>query len=1184
MSKFIKVLTVSFILLSFHSLSAQEVLRIRGKVVEAETGQIIPFVTVQIKGVPLGSITEEDGKFAVKIPFEYARDTLIFSSVGFEKLEYPIADLKEEEENLITLKEAIVELAEVTVTRGRKKKPLKILKEAIAKISQNFRTEAHTFDAYYRERILENGATIKFSDAATTFQSEAYTGVARKRLGRRGFISYFNSTRGGIVLGGSSGMFNYVPAGSRLHDHFSISFLKDRVKIHDARASLNLTRENMHANVEGGPLSTLSKDLVKNLDLFMHKKKHKHYRYELFETPDEEGIWYYVVKFKPKKAPASLEWIRERRAKDKIISRLNIVSGEVWVDQESMAIRKIDFSVQNNYRRHICNLQENEIKHYGYEIESNYQQIDGKWQLKDILRKDEFIFKDTVTDKTTPYATITELLVTKPKSEVEKVQARESFLNVSQNSLYEYPLEYNPEFWEAYEAEVPAAVLGEELRAEMQTVNTLEEQFAMKHLRDTTLLPPVAPIIEASNKYHGQKLPDEYGWLKDTKNPRANEEVMDYLRKENEYTDNYFIPLRRAERDLIDKFYRTIDLEAKTDTVKRYGYWYWSMYEADNNYRTIYRREDKPGAKGEVLWDLDSLAEDKNYFSLSFYSISPDNQYMAYAIDTVGNQRPITRIRNMETGTLLTDSIADLGSFVWTEDSKGFFYSTVDKKSLQSKDIKYHLLGNDLTSDSTYFDEPSQAIGLSISKSRSKEFLYVYRQKTRSNEVFVARNKAPYVFKKVMDEREDVTYSLNHVKDQFYIGTNMDAPNNKLMRTDTANFSVENWTDVIAADDSVTMLDYVVFDKYLATLKTEKLKDRIEVMNLQTGKVRTIPVKGPGEVYGIWFGRNTELHSDTLHYLISAPDYKTRKVSYHLESGRSKRKLASKKVEDLFVFYSRQIKTKLMWIPARDGTKVPVSLVYASRKEKYLANNPLYVTGYGAYGAGSGVIYSENIKTLLYEGFVFAYVHVRGGGELGRYWHDQGRMENKMNTFTDFIDAVEHLTANGYGDKRKVFAQGGSAGGLLMGAVVNMRPDLFQGVFLDVPFVDVINTMMDENLPLTSGEFKEWGNPKKKKEYKNMLAYSPYDNVKAQNYPRMAFYTGLNDKNVGYWEAAKMVARLRAKKLDDNILLLRTDMHAGHGAATGRFAQLAYTANQYAILFEWLIEVKSEIRRERMNK
>ncbi len=1185
MSKLTTILKVTFLLFTLTgSLQAQENLRIRGKVVDAATGKIIPFVTVQIKGVPLGSITEEDGKFAVKIPLEYARDTLIFSSVGYEKLEYAIADLKEEVENLISLTEAVMELEEVTVTRGKKKKPLKLLKEAIDKIPQNFQTETHTFDAYYRERIIENGATIKFADAATTFQQNGYTGEVSKRGGRKVWRNYYSSTRTGIRLGGSQGMFNYVPAGSRLHDHFSVNWKTDRVKIHDARASLNLTREKMQANIEGGPLSTLGKDLARNLDLFMHKKKHKKYVYELFETPDEQGTWYYVVKFKPKKAPATLLWIRERRAKDKLISRLNILSGEVWIEQDNMAISKMRYSVQNNYRRHICNLQENEIKHYGYEVETNYQQIDGKWQLKDILRKDEFIFKDTITDKTTPYATITELTVTNPKSDLKEVPARENFLNVTENSLYEYPLEYNPDFWEAYEAKVPMARLDEALRTEMQTVNTLEEQFAMKHMRDTTLLPPVAKTIEASNKYHGTRLPDEYAWMKEPKNPRANKDLMTYLEKENEYTDNYFIPLRRTERDLIDRFYRQIDREAKTDSVKSYGYWYWSKYAGDDDYRTIYRREDQPGAKAEVLWDLDSLAQDKNYFSLSFYSISPDNQYMAYAIDTVGDQRPITRIKEMATGKILPDSISNMGGFVWTEDSQGFFYSTVDTKSLMTKDIKYHTLGTPASTDSLYFDEPSQAVGLSISKTRSKKYLYAYRYLTNSNELYIARNQAPYVFKKVQDAREDVSYSFQHIKDQFYISTNEGAPNGKLMKTDTANFTPDYWTTVVAHEDSVMLLDYAVFENYLVTLKTEKLKDRIEVTNLKTNKTKVLPIKGPGEVYSLSLGNNTKIEADTLRYFVSAPDYKTRKVAYHLASGKSKRKLASKVPEDIFTYVNKFTRTKLLWVPVRDGTKVPVSLVYLGRKEKYLYNDALYVTGYGAYGIGGGLGYSEGIKTLLRKGFVFANVHVRGGGELGKYWHDQGRMENKMNTFTDFIDAVEYLTSNGYGSKDKVFAQGGSAGGLLMGGVVNMRPDLFKGVFLDVPFVDVINTMMDENLPLTTGEFKEWGNPKKKDEFKNMLEYSPYDNVKAQAYPRMAFTTGLNDKNVGYWEAAKMVARLRAMKTDDNILLLRTNMYGGHSGNTGRFAGLAELANQYSILFAWLDEVNEELRKERALK
>ena len=1160
----------------------QEPLRLKGQVLEQGSNRIIPFVTIQIKGVPLGTIAKEDGRFAVKIPMRYQQDTLVFSSVGYEKLEFPIAQMQEDVEKLFYLKESVVELAEVTVTRDKKKRknPLKILKAAIAKIPQNYPNKSFTFDAYYRERIIENGETIKFADASTTFQQSPYKGVARKRRFSNvsGFNFYSRNVKG-IRTGSFAGFFSIPWAGERLHDHFGlVSRSGDRVKIHDSRASLNLSRPNFVANVEGGPLSTLAKDLVHQIDLFMDKKRFKRYKYELGEAPDSKGVWHYVVRFKPKKAPATLEWIQERRSKLKRTSRLDILSGEVWIVQETMAISKIAYSVQNEYRRHICNLQDEDIKHFGYEVEVNYQKVQQHWQVKDVKRIDEFIFKDTATQNIMPYSTVTELIVTNPNSELTEVPEEENFLNLTSNYLYEYPVEYDSAFWVKYESETPVALIDKEIRNHMEWSNTLEEQFAMKHVRIDSMVAPVAQITQNSQRLHGEVLDDYYSWLKDTQSPNKNPAVMDYLIKENEYARNYFIPFRKTERDVLNNLYKLVDWERSSDRVKSYGYWYWSKYEGDSDYRTIYRQKDEEGAKAEVLWDLDSLAGDNSYFSLDFYSLSPDNRYMAYAIDTVGRGIPPLQIKDMTNGQLLDRALKDVGGFTWTEDSQGFFYSLVDDKLNRAYAVKYHQLGTPVESDSTYFEAKDTGKSVAVYKSSSKAFIIASRAGNSGNELYVARNEAPFRFKKVKEEAKDINYVLNHVDDQFYIYTNEGAPNYRLMKTDTAQLAFEHWKDVIPPADSVILVDYKLFNNYLVAVKKKRLKSSIEVTDLRTNKTHVVTEK-IGEVYALGLKSGRDLESDTLRYFAGSPTYKTHEVAYHMQTRKDKRKMVNQVHDPLFGIFSRRLNTKRLWIEARDGTKVPVSLVYMG-KDKFQGNKALYVEGYGAYGSSTDIGYSPTRMMLLEKGFIYAYVHVRGGADLGRHWYEDGKMEHKMNSFTDFIDAIEYLTNNGFGHKKKVFASGGSAGGLLVAGAINMRPDLFAGAFLDVPFVDVINTMLDEDLPLTKGEFTEWGNPKVKKEYKHIRAYSPYENIKAQDYPRMIYYTGLNDRNVGYWEAAKMVAKLRSMKTDDNILLLRTDFSAGHSGGTGRKAQLAHIAGQYAILFGWLNEINAQIRLE----
>lgn len=1155
----------------FQTAFSQDFIRLRGRVVEEESKELIPFVTVQIKGVALGTITEEDGRFAVKIPLMYANDTLIFSSVGYLKREVLMASLQEEIENEIILEIYIEELDEVTVVRGRERDPLRVLKKAIRKIKSNYPKKPFTYDAYYREQIVENGATIKFADAATTFQQSGYTGKRFKQSLANSFSINFRTGAGtGLLTGGLFGLGDW---GERLHDHFGHrTASEDRVKIHDSRASLNLTKESMEANIEGGPLSTLSKDLVRYISHFMNKKEFKKYTFELYESPDEEGNWDYVVRFKPKKAPATLEKIQADQARNRRISRTDILSGAVHIDQDSYAIKRITYSVEQNYRRHICNLQEMNIKHYGYEIDVKYKQTGKRWQLDQIKRIDEFIYKDTIKEQTTPYATITELFAINDRSELLTVSGQENFANVDANFLYDYPLEYNKEFWDSYQKEVPLAQLSDKLRSDMETTQTLEKQFSVKHLRDESILPPVAEKEPVATKWHGTELVDDYQWLKDPKAPKKNQRVMDYLVAENKYAQNYFIPLRKSQRQLTNELYRHMDQEAKTEPVKSYGYWYWSKYEPDDDYRTIYRKKDEEGAGNEILFDQPALADSLDYFSLGFYSISPDNQFIAYSIDTVGRQSYMTYIKNLETGEFLGDSIKDAGGFLWAEDSKGFFHSKVDKKRNRSYAILFHNLGTSFEQDSTYMESDDTATNLGVSKSRSKEYLFLYRSSNNSNAVYLSRNKLPYDFKLVKEAEPNKQYSLNHVKDHFYISTNLGAENGRLMITDTAKLGYEHWKEIVSSTDDVILMGYRIFNDYLVVHKMENMKERIELLNLNSAERWQLNGLKDDRYNTMSLGRN-EFDSDTLHYYISAPNYNTRKVSYHM--GTRGRKI--KQVDKSGGFFVGLYRTKRIWADARDGTKIPITLVYLGRKEKYLTNRAVLVDAYGAYGSGGNLGFNSSAMPLLSRGVVYAYVHVRGGGDLGDKWYQDGKMMNKMNTFNDLIDAVEYMKNNGLGHREKFFGTGGSAGGLLMGAVVNQRPDLFQGVFLDVPFVDVINTMGDESLPLTAGEYQEWGNPQKKKEFKYILQYSPYENVKAQDYPRMAFYAGINDKNVGYWEPAKMVARLRALKTDNHPLILNTGMNAGHGAGSGRMASLSLLAYKYALMLEWLEEVQEEI-------
>ena len=818
------------------------------------------------------------------------------------------------------------------------------------------------------------------------------------------------------------------------------------------------------------------------------------------------------------------------------------------------------------------------IKHYGYEVDVKYKRVNDRWQIDKIKRIDEFIFKDTIKDLTTPYSTVTEILTSDQASALSDVKANDNFANVDANYLHGYPLEYNPEFWAAYEEKMSVATLSTALREDMEAETPLEEQFKLIHTRDESMLPPVAEKEPVITNWHGTRLTDDYQWLKDPKAPKSNPRVMEYLKAENDYAKNYFIPLRKTERQITSELFNSIDREAKSDPVKSYGYWYWSKYLPDADYPTIYRKKDEKDAKDEVLFDLPQLADSLNYFSLGFYSVSPNNKYIAYSIDTVGRQSYMTYIKDMETGTFLVDSIKDAGNFLWAEDSQGYFHTKIDKKRNRAYAVLFHELNTPFDEDSTYLKSDDVTTNVGIGKTRSKEFLMISVSGNNTGETYISRYKFPYEFKLIKEAEPDRYYGFNHVKDKFYISTNIGAPNGRLMVTDTAHTGFEHWKEVVSGSDEEVLMGTRVFEDYLVVHSMKNLKERIEIRDLNSGKVRVL--KGPraDQNRTLSLGRN-KFESDTLHYYVSAPNYPTHKVSYHLGTGKSKVILKDKGGPFLDALY----RTKILWADARDGTKIPITILYMGGKEKYLKTRSVLVEGYGAYGAGGNLGFNPGITPIVNRGVIYANVHVRGGGELGDQWYKAGKMKNKMNSFTDFIDATEYLKANGIGDPGQFYASGGSAGGLLMGVVINMRPDLFQGVFLDVPFVDVINTMADESLPLTAGEYQEWGNPNKRKEFKYIAQYSPYENVKAQNYPRLAFYTGINDKNVGYWEPAKMVAKLREMKTDDNILLLNIGMNAGHGAGSGRMAGIRLQAYKYTLMLEWIAEVRQRRPEERFK-
>ena len=684
--------------------------------------------------------------------------------------------------------------------------------------------------------------------------------------------------------------------------------------------------------------------------------------------------------------------------------------------------------------------------------------------------------------------------------------------------------------------------------------------------------PPIAEKVKKELTLHGDTRIDNYFWMRLTDEQKNAEEpdgqtkkVLDYLKAENSYTDAVMKHTEDFQRELYDEIVGRIKKDDESVPYLDNGYYYYTRYEEGNEYPLYCRKKKSLEAEEEIMLNVNDLADGYEYFSATGLSVSPDNKLLAYGIDTVSRRRYTIYFKNLETGKLLDDKIPNTtGGSVWANDNKTVFYTVKNMETLRSEWIKNHKLGNDPAGDKEIFHEADEEFSVGVGKTKSKKFLLIYSRQTLSTEVrFLDANIPDGEFYIIQPREKDLEYGISHYKNYFYIRTNKDgAKNFKLIKTPVEKPGKENWVDVIPHRDDVLLQSVEIFNNYLV------LNERIDgLLNL-----RIIPWNDSPEHY-IDFGEETytarisvnpEFDTEILRYGYSSLTTPYSTFDYNMETHE---KILMKEEEVLGGFDKNNYEAKRMWATADDGTKVPISLVY--RKQVSLdGTNPLLLSAYGSYGYSRDPYFSSDRLSLLDRGFIFAIAHIRGGSEMGRWWYEDGKLLKKKNTFTDFNDCAEYLIKTGYTSPDKLFAIGGSAGGLLMGAIINIQPELYKGVIAAVPYVDVVTTMLDESIPLTTGEFDEWGDPKEKEYYDYMLSYSPYDNISAQKYPNMLVTTGLWDSQVQYWEPAKWVAKLRDKKADDNRLLLHINMEAGHGGASGRFKRYKETALEYAFILD----------------
>lgn len=680
--------------------------------------------------------------------------------------------------------------------------------------------------------------------------------------------------------------------------------------------------------------------------------------------------------------------------------------------------------------------------------------------------------------------------------------------------------------------------------------------------------PPTAEKV--ATKLSGNRT-DNYYWMKLTdeqKNAEQKDEqtqkVLTYLTAENDYLKAKLAHTEALQEKIYNEIVGRIKQTDESVPYKDNGYWYYNRYEEGKEYPIYCRKKGTLDAAEEILLNVNELAAGHSYYSITGLSVSEDNNLLAYAEDSVSRRRYTIYVKDLRTGKIIDSTIPNTeGDVTWANDNKTYFYVKKDSTTLRSRWIIKHKLGTDPAKDVVVSEEKDDTFYTGIYKTKSDKYLIIWAGSTLTNHYQILDANTPDgKFKEFSPREKGIEYSIDHYKDKFYIVTNLEALNFRLMETPETKTSKPNWKEKIAHRKDTLLQGIEIFKDYMVLSERARANTLMRIIDQKTGNKHYLNFGE--EAYTVYPSTNLEFDTELLRYGYTSLTTPTSTFDYNM---KTKERKQLKQQEVVGGYNPADYQTERVWATADDGTEVPMSIVYKKGTKKD-GTNPTLLYAYGSYGSSSNPTFSSSRLSLLERGFVFAIAHIRGGQEMGRQWYEDGKMFKKKNTFTDYIDCAEFLIEQKYTSADKLFAMGGSAGGLLMGAVVNMKPELFKGVVAKVPFVDVITTMEDESIPLTTGEFDEWGNPKNPESYMYMLEYSPYDQVKPQNYPNMLVTTGLHDSQVQYWEPAKWVAKLREMKTDNNTLLLRTNMETGHGGTTGRFKVYKEIAQEYAFMID----------------
>ncbi|MGR5238907.1 S9 family peptidase [Vibrio alfacsensis] len=679
-------------------------------------------------------------------------------------------------------------------------------------------------------------------------------------------------------------------------------------------------------------------------------------------------------------------------------------------------------------------------------------------------------------------------------------------------------------------------------------------------------LAPVAKKVPHAMTIHGDTRIDNYYWMRDDE--RKDPDILQHLEQENQYAETVLKHTEALQEQLFEEIKGRIAKDDNSVPVRRGSYYYSNEVTGDNEYEVHLRAKDFSGKDKQVILDVNELAKEHEFFNIGGLYVSPNENMLAYGEDTLSRRIYTIRVKDLTTGEYLKDEIEGASSSIaWQNDSNAFYYIKKDPQTLLGYQVYRHVLGTSQRSDELIYEETDSAYYTYLSTSKDNKQVYIWHSSTETSGVSLIDANDPKAQAQPFYPREKgIEYSIAKLNDWYYIYTNYQAVNFRLMKVHKDEMHDRSkWQDVISADDDIQLVDFDLFDDHLVYEQRANGLSTVTVRQLSTGKEFSLEFNDTA--FAAYLTGNYELDNSKVRIYYSSLTTPGTYYDFDLDTGESE---IMKQTPVLGNFDANNYQSERIMVTARDGKQVPVSLVYRKDLFKKDGTNPIYQYGYGSYGSTIEPTFGSTRLSLLDRGFVYAIAHIRGSEMLGRPWYEDGKKLTKQNTFSDFIDVTKGLVDEGYGAKDKVFAVGGSAGGLLMGAIINQAPELYRGIGAHVPFVDVVTTMLDESIPLTTNEYDEWGNPNDKTYYDYMLSYSPYDNITVQNYPNMLVTTGLHDSQVQYFEPMKWIAKLREMKTDNNVLIFKTDMEAGHGGASGRFKRLKEDALEYAFFLDLL--------------